>query len=221
VDQLSQEVVDIATMTRGALDVWVVRDDVPNIPRESQTADATRSALVEYYLVKRLNQQITYFAQAGRNIGWQRYTYHLPALCFFASVLLALAHFARAIYEQGGGHGQSPGQTIEQGGSHNQSLGQHMDRPQDHGFVGELLIALAACLPVLGAGIRTLHTASERRRNAIRFQAKYYTLEKLRQELQQETDADAIFRLLWQCKRIMEFEHREWLRLMIEAEWFG
>jgi hypothetical protein len=96
-----------------------------------------------------------------------------------------------------------------------------MDRPQDHGFVGELLIVLAACLPVLGAGIRTLHTASERRRNAIRFQAKYYTLEKLRQELQQETDADAIFRLLSQCERIMEIEHREWLRLMIEAEWFG
>jgi hypothetical protein len=207
VDQLSQEVVDIAAMTRRALDVWVVRDDVANIPRESQTADATRSALVEYYLVKRLNQQITYFAQAGRNIGWQRYTYHLPALCFFASVLLALTHFALAIYEQGG--------------NHNQSLAQHMDRPQDHSFVGELLIVLAACLPVLGAGIRTLHTASERRRNAIRFQAKYYTLEKLRQELQQETDADAIFRLLSQCERIMEIEHREWLRLMIEAEWFG
>jgi hypothetical protein len=30
-----------------------------------------------------------------------------------------------------------------------------------------------------------------------------------------------IFRLLWQCERIMEVEHREWLRLMIEAEWFG
>ena len=30
-----------------------------------------------------------------------------------------------------------------------------------------------------------------------------------------------IFRLLWQCERIMEVEHREWLRLMIKAEWFG
>jgi hypothetical protein len=80
---------------------------------------------------------------------------------------------------------------------------------------------LAACLPVLGAGIRTLHTASEGRRNAIRFQAKYYTLEKLREELQGVSDADTAFRLLWQCERLMDNEHREWLRLMIEAEWFG
>jgi hypothetical protein len=39
--------------------------------------------------------------------------------------------------------------------------------------------------------------------------------------LQRETDAATIFRLLWQCERIMDNEHREWLRLMIEAEWFG
>jgi hypothetical protein len=62
--------------------------------------------------------------------------------------------------------------------------------------VSELLIVLAACFPVLGARIRTLHTASEQRRNAIRFQAKCYAIEKLRKELQRERDAAMIFRLL-------------------------
>jgi hypothetical protein len=221
VDQLSQDVVNIAALTRHALDDWVVQDDVPNIPGKSQTADNTLAALVEYYLLKRLNQQIAYFAQAGRRLGWHRYTQDLPALCFFASVLLALAHFALAVYEQEGGHGPSPGQIEVQEGRQSPFHGQQMGQSRDHGFISELLIVLAACLPVLGAGVRTLHTASERRRNAMRFQAKCYTLEKLREELRRETDADTTFRLLWQCERIMEIEHREWLRLMIEAEWFG
>jgi hypothetical protein len=63
-DQLHQAVVDIAALTRHALDVWVVQDDIPNIPGTSQTADDTISSLVEYYLLKRLNQQIAYFALA-------------------------------------------------------------------------------------------------------------------------------------------------------------
>lgn len=63
--------------------------------------------------------------------------------------------------------------------------------------------------------------ASERRRNAVPFQAKHYALGQLKKELQRETDPDTIYHLLWQCERIMEAEHREWLRLMIQVEWFG
>jgi hypothetical protein len=221
VDQLNQTVIDIAALTRHALDVWVVQDDVPTIPGTSRTANATLSSLIEYYLLKRLNHQIAYFAQAGWRRGWHYYTQHLPALCFFISVLLALAHFALAIYDQEGGHELSSSPIEVQGGSYGSASGQHTAQTQDHSFVGELLIVLAACLPALGAGIRTWHTASEDRRNAIRFRAKCYTLEKLREELRRETEADAVFRLLWQCERIMDIEHREWLRLMIEAEWFG
>jgi hypothetical protein len=65
--------------------------------------------------MKRLNHQIAYFARAGRERGWQYYTQHLPALCFFVSVLLALAHFALAIYEQEGVHELSPSQIEAQG----------------------------------------------------------------------------------------------------------
>ena len=202
-DRLSQEVVDVAALTHHTLDVWVMQDDVSRMPGDTQTPHNTLSSLVEYYLVKRLNQQITYFSQAAKPTSWERFTRHLPALFFFVSVLLAFDHFALAIYERGAGHGQQPHEF------------------SGHGRVSELLIVLAACFPVLGAGIRTLHTASEQRRNAIRFQAICYALEKLREVFQQERDAAMIFRLLWQCERIREVEHREWLRLMIEAEWFG
>ena len=202
-DRLGQGVVDIAASTHHTLDAWVRQDDLSKIPADTRASHHTLSTLVDYYLAKRLDQQITYFSQAAQHIGWERYTRHLPALFFFISVLLAFGHFAFAIYERGEAHARSSVAS------------------SDQGHVGELLIVLAACFPVLGAGIRTMHTASERRRNAMRFEAKRYALEKLREELQGATDAAMIFRLLWQCERIMEVEHREWLRLMIEAEWFG
>ncbi len=37
----------------------------------------------------------------------------------------------------------------------------------------------------------------------------------------EETDAYPILRDLSWCEHILESEHREWLRLMFETEWFG
>ena len=37
----------------------------------------------------------------------------------------------------------------------------------------------------------------------------------------EDTDAYAILRDLSWCEHILETEHREWLRLMYETEWFG
>lgn len=202
-ERLSRDIVEVAAQTHQGLDTWVSREDVPRMPSETSASQHTLSSLVEYYLLKRLNQQITYFSQASRHIRGEHIIRQLPVWLFFVSVLCAFAHFALAIYERG------------------EASKAHANVSTEHGFVGELLIVLAASLPVIGAGIRTLHTASERRRNTIRFQAKAFALDRLRQELARERDAAAIFRLLWQCEQIMDAEHREWLRLMIEAEWFG
>jgi hypothetical protein len=84
-----------------------------------------------------------------------------------------------------------------------------------------LLITLAAALPVVGAGIRTFRTAYEFARNTIRFRAKRDALTHLEEKLQKETEPEEIFRDLWRCEQVMKAEHREWLSLMIEAEWFG
>jgi hypothetical protein len=173
------------------------------LPADFHSPRTTLSNLVDYYQTKRLDQQMAYFSQAAQRSAWQRFASHLPAACFFISVLLVFGHFAFDVYKR------KPTQA------------NHANASSRCTQAGELLVVLAACLPVLGAGIRTVHLASERRRNTTRFQAKHYALRQLRQELQEETEATAIFRLLWQCERIMEVEHREWLRLMMEAEWFG
>jgi hypothetical protein len=65
----------------------------------------------------------------------------------------------------------------------------------------------------------------------IRFQAKYLALDSISKRLQgnppksapirNDEEAEAILRDLWYAEQIMESEHREWLLLMLEAEWVG
>jgi len=66
-----------------------------------------------------------------------------------------------------------------------------------------------------------LRTAYEFARNTSRFRAKYVALERLAERLQRENDPAALWYAMWCCEQMMDAEHREWLRLMIEAEWFG
>ena len=81
------------------------------------------------------------------------------------------------------------------------------------------LILLAAALPTLGAGIRTLRTAYEFARNTSRYRAKAIGLPRLNHLLLKEKDPVSRLRLLHYCEELLEFEHHEWCRLMIEAEW--
>jgi hypothetical protein len=85
---------------------------------------------------------------------------------------------------------------------------------------GVLLTVIAAALPVLGAGVRTYRTANEFARNRVRYRAKFVTLRRMGERLQSETNAEAVLRDLWCCEQVLESEHREWLRLMVEAEWY-
>ena len=32
---------------------------------------------------------------------------------------------------------------------------------------------------------------------------------------------ERVLHTLWQCEQFMEDEHYEWLRLMLDAEWYG
>ena len=80
---------------------------------------------------------------------------------------------------------------------------------------------VAASLPVLGAGFRTLRTAHEYARNASRFEATHDALSALSDRLRKAKDAPTIFRELGFCEQVLEADLREWMRLMVEAEWFG
>jgi hypothetical protein len=199
IDELHRKLAEIAALTSKALDTWASKDEVPLKTASGRTTKDKLDSLVDYYLTRRLNRQIEYFSQAGRKRGWHRLLQFLPRTCFFAGVFMVFCHFALEAYAQD--KGQAP-LAVSQSAS-------------------KLLIIFAAAFPVLGAGVRTFHLAFEPHRNALRSQAKYHVLCNLKQELQRETDAGAKFVAMGECERTMEAEHREWLRLMIEAEWFG
>jgi hypothetical protein len=94
-----------------------------------------------------------------------------------------------------------------------------------------LALLCAALLPVLASGLRIWRSAREATRNMIRFQAKYLALDSISKRLQgnppksvpirSDEEAEAVLRDLWYAEQMMESEHREWLLLMMEAEWVG
>ena len=201
--RFTNEVDNIRALNRQALRRWIDEDEVPEAPTplpHSKTDENIIRDLIEYYQKKRLGVQMDYFAgRALRNVRMHRYTWFLPPLLFFSSVLAVSGHFIYDIVTSA--HGSQAEVTTA-------SL-----------FV--LFVVLAAAFPVIGAGVRSLRTAYEFARNNSRFRAKLVALSRLAERLRQENDPEAIFRDLWSCEQILESEHREWLRLMIEGEWFG
>jgi hypothetical protein len=207
VDELQGKLAAIAALRSKALHTWASTDEIPHKAASSMITKDTLDSLVDYYLTKRLDKQIDYFSQAGRRRVRHRLLRWLPQVCFFVGVAMAFGHFGIEVYKHGQGE---------------QRAGSGQEKPADSGnATSELLIILAAAFPVVGAGFRTFYLAFEPHRNVLRSQAKYHVLDNLKQELQGDTDAGAKFLALWDCERTMEAEHREWLRLMIEAEWFG
>lgn len=84
-----------------------------------------------------------------------------------------------------------------------------------------LLILMAAALPALGAGFRIYRSANEFARNASRFEANHNALRILSERLRHAKDSMSAFREMGFCEQVLEADHREWQRLMVEAEWFG
>lgn len=83
------------------------------------------------------------------------------------------------------------------------------------------LLLRAAAFPVLGALFRTVRTAFEFGRNANRFRGVTQILADAEQELAQLLPPAARMEVLHDAERALQYENRSWMRLMIEAEWFG
>lgn len=181
-------------------------DPPPDTPPGAVPAASLR-VLADYYLAKRLDFQRAFYAsRVARYHERDRRLRHLPPLCFFASVAAALVNYLVGAFE-----------------------------PRSSGPAGEvtmvvaiciLLLVFAAAVPVIGTGVRTYRMAYEFARSASLFQAKLAALDHFKQALQHDLaapaqDASAVLRRLWQCENFFEREHHEWLRLMLEAEWFG
>ncbi len=181
----------------------------------------TLKELVEYYLGKRLNPQKEYLAnRAQRNEHGVLNV--LPSWLFFLSVGAVFVKYFVELLRHSRGEDLLPAGKLT----------------PLHSLTILLAAVGAASLPVLAAGVRTFRAAFEFSRNQSRFQAAHDALSGLEEctvrdslealsggGLQRETNSDvdayAVVSDLWWCEHILESEHREWLRLMYETEWFG
>jgi hypothetical protein len=194
---LQDRIKPIRNLNRKELRRWAEGEDevVEVVPSDVPEGvdEAILKDLIRYYRTKRLNYQLRYFAaQADRRRSWDRITSFAPHVLFFLSVLAALGHFSYDLL---------PGGEAE--------------------MVTLTLVMFAACFPVIGAAIRTVRTAHEFSRNALRFKAVSHELNQLTDDLQQSTDPREELRVLRGVEKALEAERREWRRLMKEAEWFG
>ena len=112
-------------------------------------------------------------------------TRNVSPWCFFLSIIAAFERFGE--------------------GDHNAGI---------HSLAhGSMLVA--AVLPVIAAGVRTVRAAHEFGRNQLRFEAMSHYLSILITDVSQPMSPSAAIPIL------REAEHRAWLHLMLDAEWFG
>lgn len=220
IDKLPLEVDEIQQLDLPGLRKWAEEGMVPQAPKRGASclaAPVDLRELIDYYIKKRLCNQMNWFNKRAQQLSHRdRLLKRLPPLLFFGSVFAALVHFT---YNELVNLAGAPAQVSLLGASIEVSLA---------------LILVAAILPVLGGGFHTLRSAYQFARNRSRYTAALEGLkpsyDALKAESQNlattgegfaQTSASTIFYHMWRSEQIMEAEHREWLRLMMQAEWFG
>jgi hypothetical protein len=209
----------ITGLTSEELKTWAERGILPEEPPglAGSRADAyTLYSLVDYYLTKRCRNQLHYFERRARQFSsTDRYIKELPRLLFFGAVLAALGYFSLNLFDTY----LQPQVAAAQGSAPMITL-------------AIVFIILAASLPVISSGVRTFRSAYQLARNTSRYKAAFEAIKLPAQRLELHAerlyglyaeghatiDAYDVFRDLWRCEQILEAEHREWLRLMMEAE---
>lgn len=175
--------------------------------------------LVEYYVAKRLNPQQEYLSNRAQRNQYKDFFRHWPDFLFFFSVGVAGVHFVCFVLER------IFGSSDEKAGNGLIFL------------IALFLLGIAAGLPVLGAAARTWRGAFEFSRNKSRFHATHTALGQVEISLLHDALAGPadpagvdtrelddrslkVLRELWWAEHVLCNEHHEWLRLMLETEWF-
>ncbi len=213
---------------------WIEAEPRFEVPRRWQDVAVPHAELFDlagYFKVKRFDVQRKFFAdRAKRNVQWDQTTRWVPLFAFYGSVTAALLHFALDV-------GEYIYEHYFQSAAAHQSVNAATSEVVGHGGPPHWwgLIFVAALLPIIGATMRTIRSANEFSRHMIRYRAKLTGLtqhaaavEAYAQQLKPgahepvpPAEAEQLLLELWGSEQIMASEHREWLRLMIEAEWFG
>jgi hypothetical protein len=185
----------------GALEQWINKGAIPP-SRVSGTCTSFPEAKTEflnYYRKKRLLFQRDYYFCRHQNLQVKHHWIEkLPLLLFFASVCAVLLHFVVDIFAKESPQGQ---------------------------IASIALIGIAVTLPITGYVIKTYRDSFQVARSSALYYAKYTALENLNTLLSSyENSVDENWNLildtLWECENFLEAEHREWLILILDAEWF-
>jgi hypothetical protein len=194
---LAAEVRRIIATEFSEVQAWMTQGTLPQVIAHPGLPMEECSEIREYYLRKRLLYQIDYLEGAkNRNLDRNNRSRTWPSVLFFGSVSFVLAHFC-----------------VEAAAWH---TGTGTDA-----LVGKVVLIAAAGLPVCGAGIRVIRGVFEYGRNASRNKATHGVLLNLSERLRKANEPAAVFREMGFCEQVMEADLREYMRLMVEAEWFG
>jgi len=160
-------------------------------------------ALAVYYRHKRLAYQASYFdRQSARYAREAGPLQHISVPLFLASVVMVLIHFGSDLLSERLGVGAESAVTSLK-------------------LIAGWSAALAAILPVISIGVRGWMNAFELPRSSSLYAAKGRALGIASVHLiHDQGDFAATLRHAARDEHFLENEHREWLRLLREAEWF-
>jgi hypothetical protein len=196
---------DLKCCTEHHIEQWVLRDFSPPLkhPELAEYRDfpadlgSVEGQIVEYCRDKRLRLQARYFeSQAERREARERWSRYIVPCAFFLSIIAASLHFSLDF------------NSLERNAA------------AEPGWWSRFLMMIAALLPVAAACVRTLRTAQEFGRNSLRFKSLKNELNELDLRLNRKTGSDRLWTLR-AAETALDVEHRSWMRLMTEAEWFG
>ena len=198
-----QELASLAQLTPAQAQGWVLEGSAaPAVPEPGACglAGGEVAALAAYYRVKRQRFQWIYFrtkAHQHQSESWHL-RHKLPVKLFIASIVLVLLHSLVEATKLFG-----------------------FDLARGWMVLAVVLLALGALLPVCGFGIRAWFSAFEIPRRAHLFHSKAKALElgQVSIERDQLHPRKTLTHIVL-GEDLLENEHREWCRLILEAEWF-
>src|SRR5262249_1711774 len=200
---IGREVSEIEVLTRVELQALARSTPVPEQPEPAACEGvdaASLEGLVNFYRSTRLSARMAYFQARAQEspLSWDNP--RLLPFFFFSSVLAVFIHFGFEIASFFAGNPQSA------------SVLRSSRR---------FFLLCAAVLAALWAGIKTWRSAHELTRNAARAAASLGVLKRYSERLGREKEPSRVFATLDLCETFLDAEQREWLRLMLEADWYG
>jgi len=204
--RVQDEVARLVQLDLPQAEEWALEDHPePDtvVPLTGKSAHAVVQALAVYYCCKRLHYQQRFFERRAQEYQVQarRMRPSVQLTLFVTSVCMVFVHVAAELLSE------RPGQD---------SSYVWLWKMVEIGALGA-----AAILPVIGFGVRAWLSAFEIPRNAVFYNAKERALRLIITHVQADVDdVDKTRTHIVRGEHFLEDEHRDWCRLLREAEWF-